>query len=671
MKNTLLTILLFFIIGTEISWAQKPKFGHVNRKELSEKKFVQDTSVNARILYYERIAYFDFSTNEGLVLKEDHYMRIKIYNKSGYDYATHSIPLYHDSHTKERIMRLKAFTYNLINGKIVKNKLSKKNIFNEKTNNHYNQVKFTMPNIKPGSIVEWKYTFVTPFAETMNPFVIQRDIPVKQVYFKIKVPEFLGYRPIIKGYLPVQIKKSTNSRSMTFYSNVRTGGVGFTPVEHSTKRTEISFTETVYEINKTNIPALKDEPLSGNIDNYRSAILMELYYLDYPGEPRKMLAVTWEDVAKETFKESKFGGQLKKKNYLKTDLKHLANLKDEEKITAVLEFAKKKVKWNKEYGYRTQKGVVKAYKTGTGNVADVNLNLINMLNVVGLEATPVLVSTVSNGIPIFPTRSGFNYVIAAVKMNNKWILLDATEKNSIPNVLPERTLNFQGRLIHNDGSSEAIELFPNFFSSKLRNVSVKLNDDNEIEGLLFNRYDNYFAMKNRIKLQNKRADEIKQWFQNHYDDLDIVQSQIKNLDNPYQNIKEKVQFETDNFVENIEGKIYITPLLTWRFENNPFKSKERKFPVFFKFPHILSSTINWTIPDKYEIEQIPENANYTFGDKIGSFDYQILKNGNKLNIKSNFIINYSVIPEEDYQALKEFMDKVISKQNEKIVLREK
>ena len=62
-------------------------------------------------------------------------------------------------------------------------------------------------------------------------------------------------------------------------------------------------------------------------------------------------------------------------------------------------------------------------KKGVGNSGDINLNLINMLNYAGLIANPILVSTKSHGIPLFPTLEGFNYVIAGVELNGSLYLL--------------------------------------------------------------------------------------------------------------------------------------------------------------------------------------------------------------------------------------------------------
>ena len=129
-------------------------------------------------------------------------------------------------------------------------------------------------------------------------------------------------------------------------------------------------------------------------------------------------------------------------------------------ILAVLNYVKSNVNWNGYNGYSCDDGVKKAYKDETGNVAEINLMLTAMLQTAGLKVNPVLISTRANGISIFPNHSAFNYVIAAVETTEGLILLDATSKFSTPNVLPFRDLNWKGRLIGKDGTSEEVDLMP-------------------------------------------------------------------------------------------------------------------------------------------------------------------------------------------------------------------
>src|SRR5690606_6295901 len=123
-------------------------------------------------------------------------------------------------------------------------------------------------------------------------------------------------------------------------------------------------------------------------------------------------------------------------------------------------------------------------KENVGNIADINLMLTSMLRYAGINANPVLVSTRSHGISLFPTREGFNYVISAIEVENNVILLDATEKFTYPDILPERALNWYGRLIRKDGSSLQINLMPTNISRQMVSISFSLDEKGTIEGKL-------------------------------------------------------------------------------------------------------------------------------------------------------------------------------------------
>ena len=458
---------------------------------------------------------------------------------------------------------------------------------------------------------------------------------------------------------------------MTIKGKTRTGSVGFSPIETKYSQQDLVFTENTYNISMSNVPALKEEPYSGNINNYRSSVLFELIYIEYPESPRKSFARTWEDVANEAYLNSKFGSQLKKRSYLKDLMaKYTAQPNSIKKMIDIFELAKRKIKWNGKYDYYVEKSVVKAFNKGSGNVAEVNLNLINMLNIAGFEAYPVLASTIKHGIPLFATRTGFNYVIAAVNLNNKLYLLDATDTYATHNILPEHLLNFHGRLIKKDGSSMNINLFPEDYSNKITRINLKIDED-ELSGMIITNMDKYFAYRLRKQLDSKNKESIDKWLNERNEELEITNSRINNLNKPYKQIMEAIQFNTDNYTEEISGQIFISPLLNKAFQTNPFKSEKRDFPVFFNFPQIKSITVNLIIPDNYEIVSLPQPAVYGFGDNDGAYEYKISQDGNKITVNSNYIINKAIIANSVYKDLKSFIDKVINKQNEKIVLKKK
>ncbi|HHH55243.1 MAG TPA: DUF3857 domain-containing protein, partial [Bacteroidetes bacterium] len=170
MKNISLIIILFLPLFLQ---AQEYKFGKVSKAELEEKFYPLDSTANAAILYTERKTNFEYSNVNGFFIVEKYFTRLKIYNKEGFENATQKILAYYNTSNKEKVTDIKATTYNLIDGKIVKNKLSKKNIYREAENKLYNSVKFTLPNLKPGSVIEWAYTFKSPFIAMFNEVKLQ------------------------------------------------------------------------------------------------------------------------------------------------------------------------------------------------------------------------------------------------------------------------------------------------------------------------------------------------------------------------------------------------------------------------------------------------------------------------------------------------------------------
>ena len=654
MKHILFyTIILYSIHG----WSQEYKLGKVNIAELEEKQCPIDTTAPAAIIYSERESYIDLDCKYGIVLKDVYFKRIKIYNREGFNYATHVIQLYHDGDDSEEVSDIKAFTYNLQENKIVKTKLQSSDVYKEKSSEHIKSVKYTMPDIKPGSVIEWQYTVSTPFLHYIDEIVFQEDIPVKKVYANFRFPNGFSFRYFSKGSVDFDIKESHKKRLIKgcFFGDDSTWDV----------------IENIFEITQKNVPALTEEPYSGNIDNYRRSMKFELISINMHNYKKKY-SITWEDVAKFTFKNPKFGKQLKKKRYLKKDLNGILEAIPDKKqrINLIIKLAKRKIKWNGKYSYLTKDGVAKAYNNGSGNVAEVNLNLINMLNYCGIDAYPVLVSTVDHGIPLFPTINGFNYIIAAIPTQKGYDLLDATDSNSAVNLLPLRDLNFVGRLIEKDGSSKEIDLFPKVFTRKLVTVNTTF-DGTDFSGISINKMDNYFAYNFRKSLRGLKKNEQRKYLEDKYNNLEITKQRIKNLDNPNSPIVETIQFETDSYSESIGDNIYITPLLFLSMGKNPFDMEKRQFPVFFNYPKIIIKKVSIKIPDDYKIISLPKDTEISFGEHSGHYTYKITSTENTINITSSYAFNLSIVDVDQYKELKQFFDNIISKQSETIVIQKK
>ena len=332
------------------------------------------------------------------------------------------------------------------------------------------------------------------------------------------------------------------------------------------------------------------------------------------------------------------------------------------KAALIFNFVKSKVKWNGYYEKYTSKGVRKAYKEQTGNVAEINLMLTSMLRYAGLTSNPVLVSTRRNGIPIFPTREGYNYVISCIETNNGVVLLDASNEYSTPNILPIRTLNWEGRIIRKDGSSSLINLYPAKKSVSAVSMMVNLDDEGTLEGGVRTSRTDHGAMSYRTRYLETDKDQFLEDLENRYGGIEITDFNVKNAKDLYKPILESYKFTTESQADIIGDKIYFSPLFFFKSEENPFKLEKREFPVDFVYPSKSTYRIIVNLPEGFAIESIPESSAVSLPDNLGVFKFNITGAGSKIQLMMDSEINVPVVSPVYYDTLKEFFKQMIDKE---------
>ena len=647
-------IIILFILIAQIATvsAQNYKFGKVSKEELEEKFHPIDSTADASYLYKYRRSYFNYSDTQGFQLITEIHQRIKIYTKEGFEYATKSITYYNpDSGERESVNSIKGYTFYLKNGKVEKEKLSKDGIFQEKINEYNSRKKITMSKITEGCVLELKYTIVSPYPTSIEDVEFQKSIPIKKLKSQIEFPEYYTFKTIAKGYYSVPMTNTSKGSKI--------GNTNF--------RTEI------FNFEDENIPVLKNnEAYVANINNYRGGVKFELAQTNFIsiGGDFKNYSNSWETVSKQIFKSTSFGSELDKSSYYKDDLEKILanNTTDQDKIGAIFEFVKSQVKWNGFYGKYAEKGVRAAYKENTGNVADINLMLTSMLRSAGLEANPVLVSSRGNGVPLFPTLNGFDYVISIVQFpDNSYVLLDATELYSLPNVLPVRALNWDGRIVTKDGTSSWVKLSSTKHAIEDNMMMVKISDDLIVEGLIRTKYENLNALNFRKNYNHIKEEElIKDYEENN--NIETEEFKILNQEDIYKDIVRNVKFSSEDLIEQIGNKLYIEPNLFLTKRENPFKLAERKYPVDFATAWRDINRVSIEIPEGYTVEKLPESLAIALPNNLGVFKYQVSQNGNKVKSLSILEFNSAMIPSEYYAYLKDFYSKLVKKQTEKIVL---
>lgn len=664
----------FFLSLTTLCFAltasgQDYDFGEVSKEELQEAFNITDSTASACYLYKYRKTYINYNQQEGFQLITEVHERVKVYSKEGFEQATRAILLYKEGADEEEIKNIKAYTFNLEGSKIVETKLEKKGIFKTEKSKYLNEVKFTMPNVNEGSVLEYKYKVLSPFITSIDEFVFQEDIPIKKLEGRFESPEYFQFKVNSKGYRPVAPTTKSTKERINLSTKTRSND-GLHRVKTSYDYSQVEYTNNIHTYSLSNIPALKEEPFVNNIDNYRSSIKYELSFTNFPNSPVKNYSTTWEDVVKTIYKSSSFGDELSKVGYYKDDIDaligHTSN--SVERAALIYNFVKKKVKWNGYYGYLVDEGVRKAYKDQAGNVAEINLMLTSMLNYAGVTAYPVLVSTRQHGVPLFPTRKGYNYIICYVKDSDKSYLLDATSPYSLPNVLPFRTLNWQGRVITERGNSTFISLYPNSISKNDYSVLVNIDEAGQISGGCRSVKTGHSALLYRMGYNDQDKDQYLEDFENKYDGLEVSDFTVKNENDLSKPIMESYKFVKEAQADIVGDKMYFAPMFYLKMNENPFKLEQRDYPIDFGYPskNVYKITIN--VPEGYKVDILPEPKAVSLPDNLGYFKYNVQESNGRIQVIVTTQISTSIVTPDYYETLKMYISQLIEKESEQVVL---
>lgn len=674
-------IVLTFLIGGIVQAQSSPiKFGKVSEEELLAEYCPIDSNAHAYYIFDYGHSHFKYATTKvregestagqkGFQLLFTHHFRIKILDSEGFDWADVAIPLYRDV-DEEKVGVIKATTYNLVDGKIEKTKLNRKDVHTEETNTYWTQKKFAMPAVKEGSVIEVEYTIISDYFWNLKEWMFQSSIPILRSQYNVDIPEYFTYNQTHRGYYPIESSTSVKPKKISIT-------YAYNDIDNKAKARQTSTSTTEYKDNAykflaENVPAFPLEAYLRTEDNYISKIEFELQRIEYPGSVPKYYTTTWSQVDETLESSSSFGAALSNSGHLSDKAQTLITSGDEglALVNAALNELKGTLIWDGVYTKYSSKSLSRSYKDGSGNSADVNLNLVALLQKLDFEAYPVVLSTQNNGIihPSHPSLSRFNYVIAMVQLDGKAYLLDATDPYSEINLLPIRCLNDKGRVIGCPGQ-EWINLMNYQSYEYVANAAFTLDENLTLSGTKKMELKDYasYLYKKSIKGFDD-LDEFEESLDEQHPELDIDQLEVKGLDEADNKLMLSFELSQDNYGEDGSDIIFFSPIVDPYFDNNPFKLEKREYPVEFNHPYTIRESTFITLPEGYTVSELPKALVIKMPDNSAQYTYQVVKSGNGLFINTVFNLRKSQFLPVEYEGIKQFYQVIIDKQNELVVL---
>lgn len=651
MKNYL---YLLFLLAPVLFYAQKNEmpytFGSISQQEIKMTDYTPDSTANAVVLY----------AHGNTVVSQDHievflnstfYKKIKILRKDGLSHASVSIPLYiGENKDEERVKNLKAVTYNENEPPTV---LSANAIFTTKVNDHWKEITFTFPNVKPGSVIEYQYSLESVFFFNFTGWSFQSEIPTVYSEFHALIPGNWRYNRNFTGTLPLDINEA-GIKKKCFSLHVGT------PADCE---------EVTYAMR--NIPAfVEEEKFSTTKSNYLSRIKFELAEIYRTDGSSVKYTSTWEETDRKLKQEESIGKQLHNNAF------YVKNLPPEMlKIASPVEKAKTIYSYiQNHFSLNTDEKSIysnvdskNAFKDGFGSAAEINIALINALQAADIPAEIMLVSTRNNGFPtkIHPVMTDFNYLAAHVRLHDKSYFLDASDKYLTFGMLPFKVLNGGGRVMDFNKGSYWIDITPQELSSKRQIVSVKLNEENILEGKMKELNNGYFGKLKRESLKSNPEAYISSMHDSN-ENLEILSYKNENIDALEEPLAE--EFELKIIAADVVGDyVYLYPFVE-KLIQNPFQLNQRNYPVDFGFKSNESFFIDIELPENYKVISVPENVALSLPNDGGYFTANYTVTGDKISVVTKINFKKTIYYPQEYPYLKELYHRIIKTHNSLITL---
>lgn len=667
MKSAILLILVSFtLLPIKAQQIEGDfKFGNIPHSELTMSVYPKDSSANAVVLNEFGKAQINLNNDYYFRLFFYYHKKVKILKKEGFDQATFLIPLHKGKSSegrqiKEAISKIQASTYNFDGGVKSETKFDPKSIFIEENKNR-DIVRLTLPNIKEGSVIEISYSIESPYLFNFRSWYFQEDIPKIYSEYWSKIPGTHNYNISLKGFYNLS---KTDSELVT--DCVTFGGA----------KAGCSLTKFAMK----DIPAFQEEEYMTSRNNFISSINFELKEVTHlqTGVVDKVTK-EWKDADYELKQRGDFGSQFKRGRASFWDEKLGTLISGETdtlvKAKKVYEFIKSWYTWNEYNGMLCEHGIKKAYDKRSGDAADINLSLVSALRYAGIDANPIILSTRENGLPIelYPVLSDFNYVIGHCKINGKEYFIDATERYLPFGMLPTRCMNGKGRFINEDFKSEWIQIPNKDKTRKVSMLNLKLEESGNFKGTIENAYYGYNSFLKRKEIAGfNNVQEYITGIDEKLDKIKILSHEVLNLEDLDSVLTEKLEVEIQGFDDLNPDRFLLDPyFLGNKWKENPFKSKERLYPVDFGVPLETVTILQLEIPENLKTISLPERVGLALPSNGGKFLMNVQQVGNKIVLNNTLSLQKPIYSSQEYHYLKAMFNKMVQAENVDLIFEKK
>lgn len=638
MLNPFLFILLFYIPLLQLNaQIDPPEMGFYSEEERNMTTCEFDKDAEAVVLLDH--AFSDHDAQYHLITTRR--IRIKILTDKGIEQGNIVIPFW-SKDKFETIYNIEGITYNW-NATTRQSeifKLDKKQIFTEKIDDRFSQVKFALPAVKAGSIIEYTYTSTVEHYGGLRDWIFQSDIPTVRSSYRLTVIPTAEFAYVVskKDDYPIIVK----------------------PIEG---------TGTIYfEMN--NIAGLGFEPYMNAANDYLQRVEFQLAGYTNAGGVQIKTNDTWGKIAREMDDYVGLGRAIKKE-LPGTDAVALliANENTQrDKLKKIYEYVQSNYTWNGINTKYTSEPLKKIIESKTGTSGELNLLLTNLLRIFDIEAYPMLAAERSFGNvnPDIPLIDRFNKTVVFAIADGKTFILDVTQRYSPYYLVPYPLLNTYA-LIINSKTKELVRIKAGaqLYNSVI-NVSSKMDAKGVMTGHVKIRNTQYAIPYYQARVKNGIKDLVKEFPEMESENPGLSDYKSNIIRGTFDTLMYEFDFAND-FSDGSDF-ILLKCNLFAGISKNPFTKDIRFSDINFGYPCSIVLQQELELPEGFKTDLPEDKTVYTPESDITAVR-NVERKGNTVIIKINFLLNTTFYPASGYNVLKKFYKEMQTLLDEPITIK--
>ncbi len=444
------------------------------------------------------------------------------------------------------------------------------------------------------------------------------------------------------------------------------------PIQWKTDNFEIR-PEISYDVNgivlyvwrNGEVPALKIEERMPHVND----IAMRVRYSSIE---------SWHDVYK-WYKDLAKGRYVADEQIRYTVEQLIENLKtDKDIIRAIYHFVSKQIRYvGIELGQSAYQpsAATEVLQKQYGDCKDKTTLLISMLDLVGIKAYPVMVSTApyERVNMTLPSLSQFNHMIAAIPIDkHKYLWMDPTSNTCSFGVLPYKNQGRVGFLIGDkDGIFVDIPIFPAESNKLVSKTELWLKNDGRARGVIEIHLTGQYNLNSRwtykqippSEWKDTLAAELNPLFPNIVID-DATISDLSDSDLP---LKMSINFHIEKYLMNLDNQALLQlPIDEFSDYAEIVAAAERLYPLDLYYPMQIEKTIQIHLPDGWSTV-LPDDIKQE--TSFASMHRQYRHHEDNVHYKLIFTLRQQSIPAVEYAEAKRFFSLLANEDGSSLLLK--